>query len=316
MLAGDLPGDRSGWSPPYTSVGTAPCKNLDKSVDEDGVTPKVNVTYRFDDARMVYVTYSEGFRPGGVNRRGTFPPYDADYLKNYEVGWKTSWLDNRVRFNGALFMLDWDDFQFAFTGENGLTNITNAGGARIKGFEADVEWAATDQLLVSGGLSLLDAELTQDFCELVTPTGEQVPFDQCFALDPVTEENDLPRRAQDGTELPVVPKYKANLTGRYRFDVGAYDAFVQAALVYQSDTRSALLPYDAAVLGDNRAYGITDLSAGFGHNKFSVQLFLNNAFDKRADITRFAQCREEMCSKPYIVTNQPRTFGVKFGQKF
>lgn len=316
VLAGDLPGDRSGWSPPYTSVGTAPCKNLDKSVDEDGVTPKVNVTYRFDDARMVYVTYSEGFRPGGVNRRGTFPPYDADYLKNYEVGWKTSWLDNRVRFNGALFMLDWDDFQFAFTGENGLTNITNAGGARIKGFEADVEWAATDQLLVSGGLSLLDAELTQDFCELVTPTGEQVPFDQCLALDPVTGENDLPRRARDGTELPVVPKYKANLTGRYRFDVGAYDAFVQAALVYQSDTRSALLPYDAAVLGDNRAYGITDLSAGFGDNKFSVQLFLNNAFDKRADITRFAQCREEMCSKPYIVTNQPRTFGVKFGQKF
>jgi outer membrane receptor protein involved in Fe transport len=315
-LAGDPAGDRSGWSPPYTSVGTAPCKNLDKSVDEDGVTPKVNLTYRFDDSRLVYVTFSKGFRPGGVNRRGTFPPYDADYLKNYEVGWKTSWLDNRVRFNGALFVLDWDDFQFSFTGENGLTNITNAGGARIKGLETDVDWAATEQLLISGGLSLLDAELTEDFCELLTPSGQQVPFDQCFATDPRTQEVTLPRRARDGTQLPVVPKYKANVTGRYRFEVGEYDAFMQAALVYQGATRSALLPYDTTVLGENRAYGLADLSAGIGDRRFSVEVFVNNAFDKRADITRFAQCREEMCSKPYIVTNQPRTFGVKFGQKF
>lgn len=314
-VAGDEVFDRSGWSP-YTSVGTAPCKNLDKSVDEDGVTPKINLTYRFDDGLLVYATYSEGFRPGGVNRRGTFPPYDADYLKNYEVGWKTSWLDNRVRFNGALFVQDWDDFQFAFTGENGLTNITNAGGARIKGLETDVDWAATEQLLISGGLSLLDAELTQDFCELLDGGGEPLPFSDCFALDPRSQEVILPRGAQDGTELPVVPKYKANLTGRYRFDVGAYDAFLQAAFVYQGETRSALLPYDEEVLGKNGSYGLADLSAGFGDGSFTVQLFVNNAFDKRADITRFAQCREEMCSKPYIVTNQPRTFGVKFGQKF
>ncbi len=159
-------GDRTGWVP-YTSVSTAPCTNLDKSVKDDGVTPKVNLTYKFDDDRMVYVTYSEGFRPGGVNRRGTFPPYDADYLKNYEVGWKTTWMDNRLRFNGAVFMLDWDDFQFSFTGENGLTNITNAGGARIKGLEADVEFAATESFLISGGLSVLDAKLRGDFCELL-----------------------------------------------------------------------------------------------------------------------------------------------------
>jgi len=161
-LLGNDPGDRAGWVP-YTAVNTAPCKNLDKSVDEDGVTPKVNITYRFNDDRMVYVTYSKGFRPGGVNRRGTFPPYDADYLKNYEVGWKTTWMDNRIRFNGAVFMLDWDDFQFSFTGENGLTNITNAGGARIKGLEIDVEFAATESLLISGGLSVLDAKLRGDF---------------------------------------------------------------------------------------------------------------------------------------------------------
>jgi outer membrane receptor protein involved in Fe transport len=132
----------------------------------------------------------------------------------------------------------------------------------------------------------------------------------------MTGEVDIPRGAADGTELPVVPKYKANVTGRYRFDVGAYDAFLQAAFVYQGETRSALVPYDEVVLGKNASYGIADFSAGFGNDSFSAQIFINNAFDKRADITRFAQCREEICSKPYIVTNQPRIIGVKFGQKF
>jgi outer membrane receptor protein involved in Fe transport len=313
-LLGDDVGDRSGWVP-YHAVSTAPCKNLDKSVKDDGITPKVNLTYKFDDERMVYVTYSKGFRPGGVNRRGTFPPYDADYLKNYEVGWKTTWMDNRLRFNGALFMLDWDDFQFSFTGLNGLTNITNAGGARIKGIETDVEFAATESFLVSGGLSVLDAKLRGDFCELLDAAGQPLPLNQCFAPDPYGGP-DVLRGASDGTTLPVVPDYKANLTGRYRFEMGSFDAFAQAAFVYQSESRAALTTFDEGILGKNRAYGLADFSFGFGKESWTAQVFLNNAFDKRADITRFAQCREEMCTKPYIVTNQPRTIGVKFGQKF
>lgn len=314
-FAGDDIGDRSGFVP-YTSVGTAPCKNLDRTVDEDGVTPKVNLTYKFDDDRMVYVTFSEGFRPGGVNRRGTFPPYEADYLKNYEIGWKTTWMGNRLRFNGALFLLDWDDFQYSFLGENGLTNITNAGGARITGIETDVEWAATDRLLISGGLSLLDAQLRGEFCELVAE-GQPLPFDECFGANPHDPEGPLIQRgARDGTELPVVPDYKLNLTGRYRFEIGSLDAFAQAAFVYQSETRSALVPFDSAILGNNRPYGIADFAVGVSNGSFTTELFVNNAFDKRADISRFAQCREEMCIKPYIVTNQPRTIGVKFGQKF
>lgn len=314
-VAGDEVGDRSGWVP-YTAVSTAPCKNLDRSVDEDGVTPKVNFTYRFDDQRMMYVTFSKGFRPGGVNRRGTFPPYKADYLKNYEVGWKTTWLDNRVRFNGALFMLDWDDFQFSFTGENGLTNITNAGGARIKGVETDVEWAATQSLLISGGATYLDAKLTENFCELIDPaTSEPLPLGDCYAED-VKGGPPILRGVADGAKLPIVPEYKFNLTGRYRFELGSFDAFMQAAYVYQADTRSALVDFDEDVLGKNGAYGIADFSVGFGNGSFTTELFVNNAFDKRADITRFAQCREEMCSKPYIVTNRPRMVGIKFGQKF
>lgn len=312
--AGDPQFDRSSWVP-FSAVGTAPCKNLDKRVKEDDWTPKVNLSYRFNDDAMVYATYSKGFRPGGVNRRGDFPPYEADFLTNYEIGWKTTWANNRVRFNGALFMLDWDDFQYSFTGLNGLTNVTNAGGARITGIEVDMEWAATEHLLIAGGLSLLDAKLTQDFCQaLNNDTGLPLPADECLA-DPAVP-NPVSPFAADGTKLPVVPDYKANLTARYSFGVGAFDAYLQGSFVYQDETNPSLLPGENAVTGTNDAYGLADFSAGFGRDSFSVGVFVSNAFDERAEIQRFLQCRAEVCTRPYVVTNQPRTIGVRFGQKF
>ncbi len=309
LLAGDPRFDRSSWEP-FTAVGTAPCKNLDKEVEEEDWTPKVNLTYRFNDDAMVYVTFSEGFRPGGVNRRGDFPPYDADFLTNYEFGWKTTWADNRFRWNGAIFRLDWDDFQYSFTGLNGLTNVTNAGGARINGIETDVEFAVTDGLVVSAGLSLLDAQLTEDFCQqLDDDTGEPLSSADCQANSP----SDF---TPSGTDLPVVPKYKTNLTARYSFDLGSFDAYVQGAFSYQDETNPSLLPSENAVIGINDAYGLADFSAGIAKNSFNVGIFLTNAFDERADIARFSQCRPEVCSKPYIITNQPRTIGLKFGQRF
>ena len=315
QLAGDEQFDRSSWVP-FTAVGTAPCRNLDKGVEEDDWTPKVNLTYRFDEDKLIYVTYSEGFRPGGVNRRGDFPPYEADFLKNYEFGWKTTWAGNRFRFNGALFMLEWDDFQYSFTGLNGLTNVTNAGGARINGLETDIEWAATDDLLVSAGLSILDAQLTEDFCqELNDDTGQPPPSAECLP-DPEGPDPNFSPFAPDGTDLPVVPDYKVNLTARYSFEVGAFDAFVQGSFVYQDSTNPSLLPSENEIIGVNDAYSLADFSAGFGRDSFNVTVFLANAFDERADIARFVTCRADICSRPYVITNQPRTFGVRFGQKF
>ena len=132
-------------------------------------TFRFNATFHATDDVMFYATWSEGFRPGGVNRRGTFPPYKADFLTNYEIGWKTEWADNRLRFNGAIFKGDWDDFQFSFLGENGLTNITNAGNAKLEGIEVDVQWAVTDSFILYGGLALQKAELGEDFCKLIDP---------------------------------------------------------------------------------------------------------------------------------------------------
>jgi len=301
LQAGDPRFDTSSWVP-FESIGTAPCTNLDTVVEQDDYTPKVNLTYRFDDERMVYMTWSKGFRPGGVNRNSQFPPYKADFLTNYELGFKTSWFDNSVRLNGAFFWEKWDDFQFSYLGVNGLTIITNAGESRIWGFETALEWAAYDGLLISGGASILDGELVNDFCKDITATPST-----CGALD----------FAPAGTTLPVVPDYKINLTGRYSFDLRGMGAYVQSSLVFQGSARSALLPEEQIVLGGrNRAYQLVDLSAGVEGEKWHAELYLDNVGDERVDVARGTQCDFKVCTRTAITTGTPRTVGIRFGQKF
>jgi len=274
-------------------INDAPCTNLDKVVKESGFVGKANATWRVTDDAMVYFTWSEGFRPGGINRRGTLPPYGSDILTSYEIGWKTAWLDNSVRFNGAVFHSKWDDMQFSYLGANGLTEIQNAGKARINGFETSIDWVPTEQLTLTGGLSLIDAELTDD-----------------YAPDP-----SAPPAAPDGTSLPVTPDLKANLTGRYTFVISTFDAFVQGSLIYQGDSWSDLRLDDRAAHGELDGYMMADFSTGISKDNWHLSAFVDNAFDTTGEVYRWDQCT--VCGDAtYVTPRQPRTFGLRFGQKF
>lgn len=288
---------------------TAPCDNLNKTVKDDGTTYRLNGTWHVTDDVMLYATFSEGFRPGGVNRRGTFPPYKADFLTNYEIGWKTS-LGDRFRFNGAIFRGDWQDFQFSYLGENGLTNVTNAGGATLQGVEMDMQWLIADGFTLYGGLALQEAELSEDFCKLLGDDGKPLDRADCLAEDPTAF-------APNGTRLPTTPKFKANLTARYDFKMGAFDSHLQLSGVHNGESRSALLPAEADILGDQEAYTMVDASYGFGTDRWSAEVFVDNALDEKASLYRYAECDASICGGiTYGVQLRPRTIGLKFSQKF
>jgi outer membrane receptor protein involved in Fe transport len=283
----------------------APCINLDKDVGKDDFVYKANVTYKINDDKMVYLTYAEGFRPGGINRRGTLPPYLPDYLTSYELGIKTTWADGRFRFNGSVFSQSWEDFQFSLLGANGLTEIKNANQARINGIEGDFSWAVTSGFVLNGGFAYLDSELTENYCGFVKD-GTSIPETVCDAPE-----------APEGTELPVTPKFKGNLTGRFEFQMGSYDAFTQASVVYVGKRWADLRVLERSIIGELPDYTTLDLSAGLGSGSYSFELFVDNATDERAELTRFAQCAEAVCGdQTYRVVTRPRTFGLRFGQKF
>ncbi len=296
-------------------VAGSPCTDLDKSVTQTGVTHKLNLTYRLDDNKLVYATWSRGFRPGGINRRSDFPPYVADFLTNYELGWKTTWLDGKLRFNGALYLEEWNNFQFSFLGSNGLTNIRNAPQAEIKGVEADLTLRPDEHWSFSGAAAFTDAKLTKVFCEDVDPvTG--LPITNCN-----------PVNAPSGSQLPVTPRFKANGTVRYEFDVGSLKAHLQGSVVGQSSSWADLRTLERNLMGPQRSYATLDLTTGIARDNWSLELSLLNATDTRADVYKYAECaiaagsistgKTAVCgNQPYTVTNRPRTFAVKFAQKF
>ncbi|HUQ11761.1 MAG TPA: TonB-dependent receptor [Steroidobacteraceae bacterium] len=292
---------------------TAPCTNLDRTVKDDDHIFKFNATFHATDDAMFYATYSEGFRPGGVNRRGSFPPYGADFLTNYEIGWKTSWLGNRLRFNGAVYKEVWDDFQFSFLGENGLTNVANANGAAdLRGIEMDLQWAAAEGLTIYGGLALQESEMQGTFCKLLGTDGRQLEEAECL------DDDGLPTPfAPSGTSLPTTPKFKANIVARKEFKLGGYDSHLQGSVVHNSTARSALLPAESAILGDQDGYSIFDFSFGLAKESWEAELFINNVFDDRASLYRYVECDTKICGPiVYSVVNRPRTIGLKFSQKF
>ncbi|HEX8234188.1 MAG TPA: TonB-dependent receptor [Caulobacteraceae bacterium] len=302
-------------------VEGSPCTNLDKRVEETGATYKANLTWQIDQDRMVYATYSTGFRPPGINRRGSLPPYQSDFLENYEVGWKTSWLDGRLRWNGALFFEKWEDFQFSFLGENGLTVIANAGSAEMKGIETDFSVRPTEGLLIYGSATWVDAKLTQNYCGQLDANGE--PVTDCA----------LPL-APEGTQLPITPKFKGNITARYEWPMGSFNAFTQGSFVYQGSAWADLRSIDynpitgdpqpiREAIGKQKSYGSLDLSAGLGRDNWTVEAFAKNVTDELGDVTRSVQCNVQVCTgggalpgRVYIVPIQPRTIGIRFGQKF
>ena len=294
----------------WTPFNGAPCKVFDKDVQEKDTLGKANLSYKFAPNKLMYLTWSEGYRPGGINRRGTLPPYLTEFLTNYEIGWKTSWLDNRLTFNGAAFRQIWDDFQFPVLGLNGLTEIRNANQARIQGLEMDLNWAATYNLRLSGGVGFYDAELTEDY------------FSGPDLLAP------------KGTRLPVTADYKGNLTARYTFDIADYEAYWQGSVVHEGRRTSDLRVLERDILGDLPSYSLVDFAIGVRKNNWSVDFYIKNLLDENAQYGRNVQCPETVCgNRPsgasvypvpsqyangqvYSVAAQPRTFGIKFSQEF
>lgn len=277
----------------------APCLEFDKKVTQSDHISKGNLTYKFDDTKMIYATYSEGFRPGGINRRGTLPPYKADFLDNYEAGWKTTWLDDQLRWNGAVFEEKWKDFQFAVVGANGLTEIRNANQARIRGVESELAWAATYNLVLSAGLAVYHASLTENYCGTLDDNDN--PVTDC--ADPL---------AAKGTQLPITPKVKGNVTARYNFDAWGQQAYVQAAAFGVGRRRTDLRDLENGILGDMPGYGSVDLSTGIKYNQWSFDAYLKNTFDNRGQIARYAECQPTICGgTTYIIPIQPRTVGIR-----
>ena len=276
----------------------------------DGHIYRLNAQYKPAQGLMFYATWSKGFRPGGINRQPNAPAYAPDFLINYELGWKTTFLGSRLRWNGAIYHQDWQDIQFSYLGPNSLTVVQNGRKARVNGIETDLNY-------VQGGLSLTgsaaytDAKTKGNICHAAIVVD---PLPDCSGFD-----SHVPPRPDfivvpSGTRLPITPKFKATGIARYSWPMWAGKAHVQGVIAYSGSAPSDLDPVQNALLGKLKSSTLVDLFVGYDWGKFNVELFGSNVFDERNELSRFVVC--SICTQVKIVPGRPRTIGVRAGMKF
>ncbi len=292
-----------------------PCYNVADVVDGKAVPRRskgsghihrLNVQWKPSNGLMFYATWSRGFRPGGINRQPNAPPYAADFLTNYEAGWKTTFMGSRIRWNGAIYHQKWSGFQFSFLGANSLTVIQNGRNASVNGIESDINY-------VGGGLTLTlsgaytDAKTKGAICHSSVDTTPNCTDAGDYIVTP------------SGTRLPVTPRFKGSATARYSWPMGSGNAHVQGVVAYQGSATADIRQNDGGTnpndfLGRIKSSTVVDLFTGYDWGRYSFELFGSNIFDKRNELSRFVVC--SICTQTKVVVGRPRTIGLRAGMKF
>ena len=162
--------DRDYW---VTFLGFYP--NYENYQEQGGTEflPKASISYFTEDGSHLYFSYARGFEPGNYNlytQEGvpSLVPFGKETADNYEVGFKTSLTlgDRPLDLNVAAFFISYTDRQFELQNQiavGGIVeNILNAGDSTQYGAEMDFTWALSDELTISGGAGLVDADFDED----------------------------------------------------------------------------------------------------------------------------------------------------------
>ena len=279
-----------------------------QATSEDGTVVKLNMTYHFDEDRLVYATYSEGFRVGGSNplKPASVLPrdYSSDELKNYEVGLKSEWRDNTVRFNLAAYFMQWDDFAVQLEDPQGLFQLgfVNLASADIPGVEAEFAVTLSDNWQLDGSASWNDAE-----------TSEETTLS--FGVD--EDGNPLELFVPEGERLPLTPDWSATLGIEYRSSGELFTAqpFARFDVAYVGESVNSLEGIESVVSGNppvlQDAYTTGDLRIGLDGDAWGASFFVDNVWDERAELfvsNRWAVQR--------VSVNPPRTYGLQFRFNF
>lgn len=138
------------------------------SIKEDNVSGLLSASYRFTDAMMGYVSWSRGYKAGGINfdviGPFTAPTFEPERATSLEVGMKTRFWDQRALLNLAVYQTDVDDYQaLTYSPPTSLfapplrDNLINVGKVRLRGIELDSAWQLTPRLTGRLGVAWSDA---------------------------------------------------------------------------------------------------------------------------------------------------------------
>lgn len=270
---------------------------------------KASVSYKPFSSLTSYATVSTGFRSPVVNafagQASAVNPHDiiipegasSDNLKNYEIGAKSNWLDNRLSANVAIYYIDWTNIQVQANRVSDAEQFaTNIGGAHSKGIEVELDAVPIGGLTIGFNASYDNARVTSLSAEQAAISGAVL-----------------------GARLSA-PLLQGALNGDYAFDLTSnVKANVTASLQHVGKFPNAFpnVAGEPGVL--NADYGYTDtyntVNTQFRvaiDQNLKLALYCENVFDSSA----ITYVHPEAFIASRYGRLQPRTIGVRLGYDF
>ena len=280
-------------------------------LSDEQVSWDLSANYEVNPDLNLYARVAKGFRGPTIQGRSAvfnsdFTTANSETILSWEAGFKSTLLDNTLRFNASAFTYEVKDIQLNGNDSNGNGVLFNADKAKAYGLEADAEWRPVANLTLTAGVSLLHSEIDDKrvYAQVCALNGVVV----CTVKNPTIKVGANTFAQIDGQPLPNAPKYNFSFTGRYDVPVGADGKlFVATDWNVQGYTNFVLYKTDEFYSKGNFEGGLK-LGYEGGNGAYEVALFGRN-------ITNEKNLKGVIENYMAAVYNEPRIVGISVSAK-
>ncbi|MEH6569611.1 MAG: TonB-dependent receptor [Halioglobus sp.] len=270
----------------FTNLLGAPTDEISGKDSDSVVLGNISVQHFFTEDIMFYARYAQGYKGQAYDLTATFNadkaenPVDPETSDSYEIGIKSTILDNRLQLNATAFYTEYEDFQAQSTQldpvDNSLeTKLNNVGELETQGIELEGIALIGDNLTLSFGVAYIDAVIKS--------------FEGADCYPGQTEAEGCIDRQQDivDGELNNSPDWKWNIVADYHLELNSmpFYGFLNLSYVWQDDVNFNLLQSPVMV---HDSYGVGDFNFGINdkaNDRYRITAFVNNFTDENYSAT-------------------------------
>lgn len=309
-----------GVPPIFSQVSAVPDPQEPGLVDDSYFVPKAVITYRHNDDLTLYASVAKSVKPAGhatgaADTFSQFTLFEAEELWSYELGLKSSWLDNTVTLNAAIYYLDYTNQQVESTVFDAAAGVPraateNAGDSRLFGTDIDLTVRPMDGLTIRAAYTYTNTKYQDyEFFSSAAGTASRGPCVRFETLGSGEAGIQGCIISYDGNRNGQTPLHQAQFFINYTAPVSdTLDFFIEPNIRYTGDRF-----LDASNLGIAPSFLRVDLRAGIQSENWQIIAFVENLTDGKTpeDIIQFLDYQlPDFPPAAVSFLPDPITFGV------